>query len=586
MPSVSESIINAIYPLTNYYTIDDLNALFDINDKNVRSLGALIDTAQVGSALFSYNVALDASVQVGQPVYFDTTSNTFKLSKLQTINSGGRLHASESSEAWGLVVEKCAADRGHILLSGLAKVDLTFSTQSASPKGKYYLSKTQGKLNTQPDDAIVSPVLFALGDGQVLFRPWFADTYPRYIPRQLSLKTAYAASGVTTTACLATLTSPNPVLAGWLPASHASFAGHAPVGATFGYNLAADPTLREAWPPLEPELAKLYFDVGGTGSAGASVMLGGKDNRVIIDQYGIWWMTARPGQLPWDYIPEEHPTELPCPQPWTRKLTLECAFGLASGAYETIVSSLSSRVPWMQFQRPPGSQEASTGPLSLTIKPEELLNTVATDTYPLALKRMVDGRFNVGPVVSTIRSSSPGLLVSGGVATDDKRYGEVVLSLAAIQNGELSPAETQLFGATTESYSDTMAIGLPSSRNTNFVVAFHIPLAIQGTTNVAIQLWLLAPLTLTLPAGLTCTSRILAQPSGSAAVAIAAEQPLNLTYPAGTSLTAGTYIQVATDNIVVHGGDTIYVRIARAGATDGIGGDLHVLKTRGLFVGS
>lgn len=575
MPSVSQLQLRALTALDQFYSVAELNYLFDQLLANDQLLAGVIDTERIGQANFAYNAPTSSEVEVGQPVYFNEANQQFEPSMLATIRSGGRLYAAASAECWGLVHTKCSPDRAHLLLSGIASVDLSASVGSASPFGKYYLSRSAGQLSDTIDDAIVAPVLLATGSGEVIFRPWFADTFPRYVPHIRTLVTSPAGTAVTGSGAT-TISNPNPGAAGWLPASHASFGGNQPSGAYFGYNLAADSVLSVAWPPLEPQLCKIYYESGGDLSRGSRVFLGDETSRLIVNEYGIWWMRNCTGQLPWDIPLDGLAGQTTCPKSFDRRMVLEATFGVGQDVSATSVSSLVSRAGWLKVLRRNSTPEADTGDLDLAIDDAQLVGAT-NDTASLAFKRYLDGKFTRGPVVTSVRSVSNSLSITGEAQlTGGYQYGALELNVTASKDFDLLPVDTQLFGATTEAYEATIAVGLPAGRNTSFVSSFHIPSSVDAGSTVRFILWILAPSNLTLPAGLTSKTRRFGVPVTT--LAIPTENDLVLDYTVGTALAAGSYLQIETDLMEVTGGETVYLRIGRAGSGDGVGAEIKVLK--------
>jgi len=94
------------------------------------------------------------------------------------------------------------------------------------------------------------------------------------------------------------INNPNANLPGWLPANHPSFAGKAPSGALFGYNLAQHASLSQAWPPVPLQSVALVWDKGRGRRGGSEIALG-PDGAAIVDMNGIWWMSNCYGDVPW-----------------------------------------------------------------------------------------------------------------------------------------------------------------------------------------------------------------------------------------------------------------------------------------------
>lgn len=579
MSSVSKLNLSQPFTLDSSYTFDDLNELFDLVNDNFQSISTLYETVKLGQALIARNVPLEPATRVGQPVYYETGNQRFSRSRLETLQQADRVFASESSEAWGLVLEKCTADRGHIVLSGLVDVDLLESVGESQPTGKFYLTESLGALNSSPSHAIVVPVLLALGNGQVLFRPWFADTFPRYIPKYFEISSEPAGTAQTSDGTVV-ISSPNISVAGWLPANNAVFEGTAPAGAVFGYNWKQDAELNQSWPPLDPGVSKLWVDPGGQDSKGFQAIFSGYGwLRVTAD--GIWWMTNCAKQLPWD-LPAfglEHFTA--CPKSRDRRLVLEAMIGETSSQADTSVNSLDTRPPWLSFKGRDSDSKASTGSLDLAVIETELWQNSADDGA-YALKGYAFNRFLRGPVVSGLKTTSPSVTISGGEVSNGYRFGNLKISVSPIQDVDISPTDIQLFGATTEAYDEVMAIGLPPNLDTRFVSSFVIPMVIGSGSKIRVHYWLLLPTAGSIPGQLQLKVRRFEDP-GESYRSIPLSADIDLNYTAGQSLVAGQYVAVYTDEIDVEGGDMIYLEFQRKGTVDGVGNELHVLKQVASF---
>ncbi|GIW89581.1 MAG: hypothetical protein KatS3mg109_0013 [Pirellulaceae bacterium] len=616
MTQISNYKVSSLSPLPSAYSVADLNSRLDTLQKNIEFLGAIMATAREGSALIGFNAQVDPVVQVGQPVYYNTTTKRFELSWLDLIRSAGTMFAGPSSDVWGLVIKKCADDRAHLLLDGVTSVDMTASTGSPIVSGKWYLSRTAGMLQSSPDQILVSPVLLGTGDGDILFRPWFADNFARFVPRTIPIS-PFPAGLITNAGGITTLSSVNPAIAGWLPASHSVFGGKSPVGARFGYNWSVDPNLRDIWPPIYPDETYLLNDPGGNTTPGYATVVGKDGDRLIVDENGIWWMTDRTTQLPWDMQYQDCGCTTPIddlilsintafinnagntqvmlvggsgssgagPLNYPRRLWVEGQF---AGQYRSLletVYSLRSSIPWIDVVRRGTNTEADRGDLELRLDASELVQNDPQDYAGVALKQAdPSGKLTQGPVVTSIRVSGAGLSILGGNDLGNGVWsGQLTLAVNANKDFDILPLRVQLFGATTEAYRETIGIGLRPSIDSNFVTEFHVPHALVGSHSLQFRLWLLAPEAMTLPQGITASYMRL-QRATSVAQSVGSFNSLTISYPTSNSLNAGTYVSAITGAISVSGGDTVYLRVSRAGKTDGVNSMVTVLKVIGEFV--
>lgn len=586
LTQISNYRVNQFDPLSNQFSASDVNQRLSQLQQNIAFLSSVMQTAREGSALYGFNAKVDPNVEVGQPVYYNPATNRFELSYLDLVQVGSHYVAGPSSDVWGIVVKKCAVDLAHLLLDGVTAVNMLESTGLTIVTGKWYLSPTPGRLEADANAILVSPVLLGTGEGDILFRPWFADNFVRFAPRTIAIS-HQAAGTLVNSGSTTTITSPNLATPGWLPASQAVFNGLRPAGARFGYHYQVDPNLRDIWPPVRPSESRLLLDNGGVNSDGYTVFLGQDANRLLITGTGIWWMTDRTGQLPWDLpYPLTTPPANPVgPINYSRRLWLEGSFSGFHSSQMEQVHSLKSDIPWLQFYGQSSEAVSDRGDLSLRLLPNEWIRPTPLDPHSLALKQLDNGQFTQGPVVTSIASGSPSLTISGGIAhTPGQRSGVLTLSVQASKDFDILPLRIVLQGgATDEEYQDTIGIGLSPNVDTAFIAEFSIPHTVAANTQAKFSFWFLAPNQLQLPAGMTTMVRRLINNTG-APLELTEFQPLVLNYAAGTTLDARHYILAETAPTTVGGGDTVYIRLARSGSTDGIGGRLDVIKMIGEFL--
>lgn len=580
--SVSQLTLSSLNSLSEFYSTDELNAIIaEINRKFVR-VTSVINSGVVPESNVALDANIDPALQIGQPVYYNTTTNRFEASALSVLTgSGGRLYAADTSECWGLVVKICSSGKADVLLSGLYTVDLTASTGEASPSGKFYLSTVAGELVASPTHSLIAPVLFATGSGDVLFRPWFADTFPRYTPSMVEIQKQAAGTPVVI-ANKYRINGPNATVLGWLPANHFIFNGLAPEGAKFGYNISQDEQLSASWPPVNPRAAKLYLEAGGTTSKGSRVLLGDDEERLVINDDGIWWMTDNVSQVPWNITTDGQSTGTN-PLAVTQRLVLEADLLVYGNSTLDGVASLISNVAWLRVVKAGSSNRAVIGDLAIEFDGAKMASQDVR-FGSVAIGVPVSGAIPSTYIVSGLKSGNAAVSLSGTRA-GSTYVGEVTLTVVAAMDLDLLPVDTQLLGATAESYADLLAIGLPPGCDTSFILSFHIPSSVPADSNVVFDFWLTSQSQIALPAGVSLKSTVFPKPTGTPALAdIPVEQDLTLNYIAGTIVPTDKYLSASSANVTVSGGDTVYIKMARAGSTDGVDAELHVLKVVGRFV--
>ena len=256
-------------------------------DQNIQYLWDVIDASNMGSTVYAREVRVESTVEVGMPVYWDSTESRFDkaIAKMDNDPITGGIKNSELAGVWGIVSKKHAADNADILLFGYAEIDISAATDSEGlvPAGLYYLSGVNaGKLITQ-SSAVSIPVLRADGVGHVYVNPTFMDFLDNH--RHYKFDLTMLPAGDTTPPWLGQRTGVDPLtgewpagypmgtisgadvtgydnppihkitnsnsdLSGWLPADDAIFDGKAPAGAKFGYNISVEPGLANLFPPI------------------------------------------------------------------------------------------------------------------------------------------------------------------------------------------------------------------------------------------------------------------------------------------------------------------------------------------------
>jgi hypothetical protein len=257
-------------------------------------------------ALFAHDVNLEEAALVGDVVYWDATSETYKraIAALGYSEAAGYWTISESSYAVGMVYEKTSNTTGHIVTAGfVSDFDLTDTiVGDSTAAGPYFLSMTNpGKVTTiQPPVGVF--VLYNRDGESFHFGPTPRDVLEDHIHYRYDLYAIPA--GDHNCVDIADPDGHNKVLnadsslPGWLPADDPIFSGLAPAGAKFGYNISQHPELEHVWPPLPIDSVYIERNNRGVPVNTPECPL------VLVDVHGIWWMQDCYGAAPW-------PPELP-----------------------------------------------------------------------------------------------------------------------------------------------------------------------------------------------------------------------------------------------------------------------------------
>ncbi len=314
-PPTVPLIING-NPVEASYTDAPIQALTQRTDWLYAQLLALMSS---GTLLLRSQV-LFATVPVGTPVYFDIVTSTYKAA-FAAVNSDTFSTAAPSAAVTGIVsaVSGTSADivpMGYLKLT-TGEWAAVFDT-GVFAAGPIYLSTIAGKISSSPGS--LSIYLGTLQpDGSIVIVPVNAGAYLDHVHLERFLVGAPAGTVVDPSfGGTQSVNTPNAALQGWLPANATYFPGYVsgvqiPTGAKFGYNIqqTSETALRAIFPVLPPENAQ--FSQSGLILSTANV---------VVNQYGIWWMTDAYGTAPWpvDYAVTASAAPITL---WTTRLTAD-----------------------------------------------------------------------------------------------------------------------------------------------------------------------------------------------------------------------------------------------------------------------
>jgi hypothetical protein len=569
----------------------------DLQD-NISYVLDLIDDIAGGQGATRHRATLDPALLPGQAAYWDVGTQRFApgLAAVTEDTPTGGLVLAASCDVVGVVLFKENPTLGDVLLAGYGQVDLAAALQDGGPvlPGRYYLSSSRPGMLTRQRPALSVAVLVADGIGGVYVQPTLRNFLEDHVHYEARLHARPAGGNGGTT-----VIAPDPTVPGWLPGDHPSFAGKAPVGCAFGYNLKADLTLVRLWPPLPIASAQIFWD-RGQGQVGATVVPKGTNGLVAIDRDGIWWMSNAPGDIPWpaDFAGvevEAPPNSSSGPEvPRLEDMRIVLTFTrMLFATDKSVVTSIRPLGDSPIFFRDCDGEPASAGDLYAGIdlsfvEAEELISG------GIAFKTLDGSTFRRGWMVEGIRAGancrilSTHTAVRGSVAVPYTLHqGEVIIDVLA-DRGELalSPQIERLGDAQQRFHLDVPYIGFGADRQSGLRYVFDVPPSgILSAPRFRLRLRLLGRSGGALPA-LTLTCRRLARPAPGVVTALpgpAAEQPL--AFPsAGVAVTPDGYVEVESDAVEVAAGDTVLVQLLRARG-DGYAGEVGVLRSEGIITG-
>jgi len=574
---------------------------------DVNYLWQLFQALNLGSTVFLPAAPVEPAAQIGMPVYYNPTAGRYEraLAAAAIDPVSGRFTTAASALWWGIVQSKQAATVAQLLLFGTAPVNLTAAAGSPGNAGLYYLSAaTPGGL-TQARPAVPIPVLRCDGGGNVMVCPQVVDINDSHQHYHVALVCRPAG---TTAPPLPgerhVMTGGNAALAGWLPATHASFNGLAPPLARFGYNVAADVNLAPLWPPVPPQGAYLEWNRGNDPTEGGEGVPLGPLGQALIDRNGIWWLTDCYQDVPWPwaintadpYTPpdasESTAGDVPhCPREVDMALNLW--FTRVNFVTDgTAVTSLISADPRLTVACQGSGSPASVGALQLALNLGFMVAPGVTRGGTV-LKSLTGQTFQQGPVCEGVYAVTPNvtLTADAGLAPFQKSLsgptiypGAVGISVASQPTLELPTLLTRLMGATEEYYKGAMYLGLDPALPQGFVSQCSVPDDLQvSSPTLTYRLRLLGRAAGQLPP-LVVTYQILPRPPAGIATPVALPTAVTTltTPPRGTLSGADYYVEADCAAFAVNPGDLVFLTVSRA-APDGYSGQVGVLEQVGLL---
>lgn len=555
-----------------------------------------LDAVELGQAVFARDVTLDPDLLVGQPAYWDEAAQRFApaVAGVETDPDTGALVGTAASDCLGVVYAKELPDKGTLLLAGYAELDLANSAGADAPAGRYYLSASEpGKLVRQRPPVTVA-VLYCDGAGRVVVQPAVRDFVEDHVHFSFELVCRPAGhADHPEPGARHAIKSPDVTARGWLPA--ALFGGRAPTRAAFGYNLAAHPELQRVWPPVPVAAAAVVWDKGADRAGGTVVPLGA-DGLVVLDRFGIWWMSDCPGDVPWpaatatslSSYPAEPEASSDAPPECGRFERMRLTLSFARMTFATsrsVVTSLSPAADSPIRLVDCDGNAASTGDLFARFETDFTVTDNDTDGS-LAVKEFDGSRFKRGYVVQGVLSGNDNLTVTGTRTKEiaGKTYAQGLLELSVNLDPAARdlPAQLVRLGDVKDRYyRDVMYLGMPPDQASEVRLKLKVPGAgLPASPRVKLRVQLLGRSAGTLPA-LTLTHRIVPRPDGATALPTA---DAALTFTTGQAVAADEYVEVEGEAVAVAAGDTLLYTLARA--DDAYSGEVGLLDVVGvLFAG-
>lgn len=292
-----------------------------------------LDAAELGRAVFDNDATIASDVLPGQAVFWNYAAKRYEkaLASVEIDPESQAYVVQPSSECVGLCFRKKAETLGDIVLYGVVDLpELQNGITGTLVPGRYYLSAVEpGKLVKQRPGVTVN-VCYVQGQTdecnpvpRVVVMPNTRELVDEHTHYRFNLYTKPAGDNIVYEDADGQerhrIDNADEDQQGWLPADHEIFAGRAPDGAVFGYNLSQHQALKNVWPPIPTQAVSVLWDKG-SDYVGATDLPMGASGLVVCDLNGIWWMSDCRGDVPWpaDYVsgPTIPPGEevLECPR--------------------------------------------------------------------------------------------------------------------------------------------------------------------------------------------------------------------------------------------------------------------------------
>lgn len=576
-------------------------------DQNTRYLWELIQASAIGSTVYARKQTVEAAAKVGMPVYLDTVSQSYLrgLATAEVDEVNGVVATAPSSQVWGIIANKHSSTLADILLFGVANIDITEAVASTDlGTGIYYLSGSNpGRLTRQKPPVSVA-VLRRTAAGTVFVMPQFVDYLDRHTHYKFNLVCRPA--GTTSQPAVGehhVITDANSLLTGWLPADHEVFAGKAPAGAVFGYNLSAQPKLANIWPPIPVSGSSLEWNKGLSADVGFTDVPLGENGLAILNRDGIWWMSSCYGDVPWpvdfssaDSSSMSESITDQCP----RLLSMEMLVYFTKVNFATdaaSVLSLRSTDPRLKVNCYGTSTPATTGNLQIELD----LNLIVKTGQPgyLALKDFdpASSTFTQGPVVEGLYAGSANVNMSGSATStriiegipETVFHGLVAINVDPADTKELDIQIVRLDGVEEEYFGSPplMYLGFEPAVTNSYRSKIHIPFDLAiNTPKLKLRFEVLGTVAGTLP-NLTVTARRVSRPASGLTTPVslpldATEFSVSIT-TAGVLSSANQYVEADATPFTVAPGDTVYVHVSRS-SSDGYLGTVGILRQSGIVV--
>lgn len=420
-----------------------------------------LDAAELGRAVFDNDATIASDVLPGQPVFWNYAAKRYEkaLAAVEVDPESQAYVVQPSSECVGLCFRKKAETLGDIVLYGVVDLpELQNGITGNLAPGRYYLSAVEpGKLVKQRPGVTVN-VCYVQGQTdecnsvpRVVVMPNTRELVDEHTHYRFNLYAKPAGDNVVYEdedgKERHRVDNADVDQQGWLPADHEVFAGRAPTGAVFGYNLSQHQALKNVWPPIPTQAVSVLWDKG-VDYVGATDVPMGAAGLVVCDLSGIWWMSDCYGDVPWpaNYVsgPSVPPGEevLECPREEVMRVAV-IFIRMLVGNDRSVVTSLSPGE-----ESPVVIESCATGEPATAAEPgtgDLRLNLNLQYASPNDVREAGDGLEEAGLIV-TGKTASGRKLQRGWVPAGLIAHNLPQLSIESTNSRLLNNTEKEEFG--------------------------------------------------------------------------------------------------------------------------------------------
>lgn len=580
-------------------------------DARTNFLNAKLDAIEAGHVQIFEDAPVAPDVLNGQPVFWNATTLRFELAKAAVVDDPATsvLAAAASADVLGVILEKQTPNTAHIVLNGLVQLDMSNAIDGTPTPGRYYLSAaTPGKLVRQRPEVTVAvcvvlgPMDACGGVNWVYVQPQIRDFLQAHI--HFSFELVCLPAGTTMPPSDGghhVITDADAFVTGWLPADHAIFAGHAPTGAKFGYNLSQHTALQRNWPPVP-----LTAGVLEMFRPAATTVVGGRvpANQVVFDSYGIWWMTDCYGEAPWPTLTNtenqdislssasEQDAEGDCPMP-TRMALILSFIKMTFATDRAVVTSLEPDTDEpLAFVNCDGLP-ATTGDLKARVV-LQLLTTPGEALGSQVLKQIAANKFTQGHVVEGLLAGSDRVLLSSATTRlldpDDEDSATLYQGTVSVDfqtdptERELAPLLVRLDDALERLYLNIPYIGLTNGKTSGMRYQLNVPPAGLPTSpqmRIRMLIFGMGAGTMT---QLSLSYIRIARPTSLVPTPLVAGDTA-LTAITAVAVTKANAIEVTSEAFDIAAGDTVLFTLSRAASgTPVYDFEMGLIYVRGIVV--